>query len=194
MFIGCSSLIFLNLFSFKLKNSARIDYALNGVPLNTKICIKDEQTKKILFGNQTRVDCSDICFNKNIIIDTINKKCLHTSCLDEGNKYVFKNECFRECPENTYIIFNNILENNLDKIECFALTPQGYYLDTKNKAYKKCFSNCKYCYGEGNETINNCNECISGLVLLNESKYYTNCYMKCDSFYYFDELGQYYCS
>ena len=69
-----------------------------------------------------------------------------------------------------------------------------YYLDINNKIYKKCYINCKYCYGEGNETINNCIECNDNLMIINNSIYNTNCYEKCNYYYYFNEANNLQCT
>ena len=105
MFYGCSSLIYLNLKTFKLGNSVNKDNAFDGISPYVKYCIEDSETKDIL----------------GIISD----------CSDE--------------------------------------TLQGYYLDINAQIYKKCYEYCKYCYGEGNETINNCIECISNFTFYNNS-------------------------
>ena len=60
--------------------------------------------------------------------------------------------------------------------------------------FKKCFKNCKYCYGEGNETINNCIECNDNYIFISDSIYKNNCYEKCNFYYYFDESNNYYCT
>ena len=94
---------------------------------------------------------------------------------------------------NTYIKFYEDDEYSDNKNEYFENPIQGYYVDMDSKSFKKCFNNCKFCYGKGNETINNCKECIANLVLLNENKYRTNCYEKCNYYYFFDELDDYHC-
>ena len=60
--------------------------------------------------------------------------------------------------------------------------------------YKKCFKNCKYCYGKGNETVNNCKECKENFTFINDSTYNTNCYQNCDFYYFFDEFNNFQCT
>ena len=66
-------------------------------------------------------------------------------------------------------------------------------MDINAEIYKKCYKNCKLCNGEGNETFNNCEECIDNFIFLNDSCYNTNCYQKCDYYYYFNETNKYHC-
>ena len=100
-----------------------------------------------------------------------------------------------ECPNGSYSLAplneNKIKNNNV--IKCSDKVPEGYYLDINDKKYKKCFKNCKTCFREGNETINNCEECISNFQFYDESENNNNCYEKCNDNYYFDESGQYHC-
>ena len=53
---------------------------------------------------------------------------------------------------------NKCLKNNHNSIECLGNTPEGYYLDTEDGLYKKCYSSCKFCNGQGDEINNNCIE------------------------------------
>ena len=191
MFYDCSSLIFLNLYSFKLKNSVDKNSAFNFISPNVKYCVNDEETELFLFNNVKKSDCSDICFKKNIIIDIINNKCMD-SCSFNENKYKYNNECYKECPKDTFIFFSD-LNNNNNKIECHSEIPQGYYLDINSKTIKSCFKNCKLCNEGGNEAIHDCKECKSGYIFLNEAKYKTNWYEICNYFYYFDKLNEYHC-
>ena len=58
--------------------------------------------------------------------------------------------------------------------------PENYYLDKKDNIYKKCCERCKTCSEKGNETINNCYECINGFTFLNDSFVeLNNCYDIC---------------
>ena len=186
MFNGCSSLIYLNLKSFKLNNSVNKANAFQYISSYVTYCIEDHATKDFL--TEITSDCSNDCFKDNVIIDFNNKKCTGTC-----SKYICNNICYNECPEGTYSLYcydNNC--NNKVK-ECFNKTPEGYYLDEYNKKYKKCFEKCKYCYGEGNETNNNCIECKFNFTLLNYLND-TNCYENCEYYYYFDDNNNYYCT
>ena len=191
MFYDCESLIYLNIYSFKLNSTVRRIGAFTNINSNAKYCIKDEETKNFLLGKYVVSVCSDTCLDENNKkIDFSTKTCIESCSKD---KYKLNNACYNECPNNTYIKFYEDDEYSDNKNKCFENPIKGYYVDTISKSFKKCFKNCKFCYGEGNETINNCKECITNLVLLNESKYSTNCYEKCDYYYYFDELDVYHC-
>ena len=183
MFIHCRSLIYLNLKSFKLKNSVNKNYVFNYISSYVKYCIEDSETKNFL-GIQS--DCSNDCFKENMKIDIENKICID-SCLKNGYKYEYNNICLNECPSGTYYTFCDI-------IDCYDETPEGYYLDSNNKTYKKCYEKCKYCYGEGNEIINNCIECISNLTLYNNSMNIMNYYEKFSYYHYFDKTNTFHCT
>ena len=191
MFYKCGSLIFLNLKSFQMNSSVDKNNAFSQLSNNIKYCIQDVDTKNVLIGNKPS-NCNDDCFKKNIKIDINNNKCVET-CLNNGN-YEYNNICFYECPKDTYALFcvgdecNNQVKNCYDKI------PEKYYLDINDKAYKKCFDTCKNCYGEGNETINNCKECIYNFTFLNETKLNSNCFKICEFYHYFDETNNYACT
>ena len=113
--------------------------------------------------------CIDVCENDNIY------------------KYEYNNICSEKCPNNTYPLFNN-------SYICFDPTPKGFYLDTNDNIFKKCYETCKYCYSEGNEANNNCIECITNYTLLNESSKENNCYIRCSYYYLFDESNIYECT
>ena len=104
------------------------------------------------------------------------------------------NFCLNECKIGNYPLSCFLNECDEYPINCYNQTPESYYFDSNNKLYKKCYENCKSCYGEGNEAYNNCKECINNYYFLNESLYETNCYEKCDYYYYFDESNKYYCT
>ena len=84
------------------------------------------------------------------------------------------------------------MKNDPNKFESFIdcyQNPTGYYLDIN--IYKQCYSTCKNCDGEGNESNNNCNECKENHIFDSNKK---NCYAKCTTnYYYFDENWNYYC-
>ena len=122
--------------------------------------------------------------NYNKIINE-KKKCIDECKNDDTYIYEYNNICYSTCPSNTYLKNDNI---NV----CYK-EPEGYYLDTDD-IYKPCYSLCKSCNKEGNETNNNCNECISTYHLILNSNNINNCYEKCNYYYYFDSVGNYHCT
>ena len=193
MFYSCSSLIYLNLCSFKLNDSINIGDIFWKISSSVKYCTKDTKLKNYISQKYKKETyCDDICFKENIKIDMNKIECID-SCSNNGYEYECNNICYHVCPKAAYIIFCGDNCNSNEK-ECFYRIPEGYYLDLNDKVYKKCFEKCKYCFGKGNETINNCKECIDGYTLLNEYKYKTNCFKRCNSYYYFDESNIYRCT
>ena len=192
MFESCQSLIFLNLYSFNFISPKNKAYAFNNVPSTVKYCINDYSTKTYILGDDKTSDCSDICFKDNIIINITNNKCIE-ACSIDYYKFKFNNKCYTECPKDTYPLYCEEEECKNNKRECYNYTIQGYYLDTYDKVYQKCFKSCKVCNGQGNEINNKCIECNSNFTFLNNTKYSSNCYEKCDYYYYFDESNIYHC-
>ena len=198
MFYGCGSLIYLDLNSLKFESSDNFENIFRGLPLNVIYCIQDITTKNNLLNSEQISFCSDECLIiNNTKIDINNRTCIE-SCLKSDNKFDYKNICYNKCPNgslmNNYLCEDNICEEDGDNsLECSNGKPLGYFLDLNDNIYKRCFDNCNFCYGEGNETNNNCLECKSNYRFLNESKNDKNCYLKCD-YYYFDEENIYHCN
>ena len=114
-------------------------------------------------------------------LDTENKiyrKCYNTckSC-DEGGSEL--NQNCNECISGLYFIDEPENDGN-----CYK-DPEGYYLDTGNNIYKKCYNTCKSCNVGGTETNHNCAECIPGYYFLDEAENNNNCYKDPEG-YYFD--------
>ena len=194
MFYNCSSLIFLNLLSLNINNTAFNNETFGYLSSYTKFCIDDEYTKYSLQQINITSDCSNLCFNTNIKLDITNNICLE-SCINNSYQYELNNICYHECPKDFYPKYCKDNEcNTEEEYQCFGKTPEGYYLDLNNKQYKKCNNNCKFCYGEGNETLNNCVECINDLTFIDENLFKTNCFEKCPYYYYFDENNEYKCT
>ena len=218
MFYYCSSLIYLNLFQFQMNSPVNKSYAFDWISENVKYCINDTETKNYLLGINTISICSDTCYNEsNLKGDSINYKCIE-SCQIIGYDYEYNSVCYEKCPNGTLLNDNLCEDNKCDNNEahycgsyyycycgiyygydycccsyyCNYHSPEGYYLDSDDGIYKKCYKNCKFCNGKGNETINNCKECISDYTFLNETKNKTNCYKKCDYYYYY-ESDEYHC-
>ena len=201
MFYKMQSLIYLNIYSLEINNKTNIKQPFDGLPNNLKICANENNMKNYLLSLNKNIDCSDICFQKNIKLDIINNECIN-SCNDNGYNHECNNICYNECPEETYPIINNISNKDDISVEyddgviiCWDRNPEGYYLD-EDGFYEKCYEKCKFCYGPGNETNNNCNKCKSNFLFINEAKYSnTNCYEKCKIYYYYDnERDEYACT
>ena len=78
---------------------------------------------------------------------------------------------------------------------CSDTLPDNFYLDSNDNIYKKCYDKYKRCTQFGDETNNQCDECIDGY------KFYTdslakpkNCYINCNYYYYFKGNNQYECT
>ena len=200
MFGGCNSLIYLNLKNFTLNNDAVISTIFSGISSEIKFCIEDSFTNNKLFQytNGYYSNCSDKCFESNIKIDIKNKECIE-SCNINGYEYEYNNICYNQCPKWT-LLNNNICEDNKCNISeqnnsnCLNGTPEEYYFDKNDELYKKCFINCKYCFGPGNESYNNCIECKNNYGFYTNLLNITNCYEKCEHYFYFDELNEFHCT
>ena len=181
MFCYCETLMYLNMYSFQLNSTINITSAFNRTSENLVFCIKDNYTKNYLFGVDKMSICLEPCSNENnkkinLLIDGCVK-----SCTNNRFQYEYNNICYHECPNNTYSLYYDDDEDNINNSkECLDKIPEGYYLDIYKKKYKKCYENCKSCYGEGNETDNNCDECKDNLTFYYNSENIKNCYPICN--------------
>ena len=181
MFDYCRNLIYLNIYLYELEDINKFNDIMKEHS-NTKYCFKFANYQNHSFDYGV-LNCSDICFKPNIKVLNDSKQCIE-SCNETNSKYEFFNICFDECPTGTYSSpFNEYL--------CLDKEPEGYYLDLKDKIYKKCYDICKKCNYGGNEYNNNCTECKYDLILLNESLN-SNCYNKCEYYYYFNKSNNNY--
>ena len=186
MFSYCQSITYLNLDSFRFNNLTNINRTFLKISSNTKYCINDEETKKLLNLSVISV-CSDTCYNEtNAKIDIYNNICIE-SCFRNGYTYEYIGVCYFDCPEGSYISkidLNICVENekckdfNINITKCYENTPEGFYFDENDGLYKMCFENCKSRYGHENEMENNCSKCELNFTLLNEPNFQTNCYEK----------------
>ena len=102
-----------------------------------------------------------------------------------------QNQLCESCNiSNSYFPAENHSLNINNYIDCFNITPEGYYLDSNDKIFKKCYKTCKNCDSLGNDFNHQCNECPKGYFSLNNS----NCYKKCEYYYYFDSQLNYFCT
>ena len=192
-FCNCTSIVFIKLDSFKINNDTITKGFLNLTYKNLKVCLRDEDTINRLNNYSNLFDCSDICFNENIKIDSKENKCVN-NCNEIEFKYEFNNICYNECPDITFPIEDEYL--------CLDKKPEGYYL-LNNEKYAKCYNTCKSCDEGGNENFNNCVECNTNYFDRNGLKYnflyeiningFKNCYNKCP-YYFFEKENKFICT
>ena len=200
MFSGSSSLIYLDLYSFVLTDTMDIGDIFTGLPPNVIICIHDDDTKSLLSSTNKMFFCSDECATiTNFKIDTINKKCVE-SCSDTINSlYEYNNQCYHICPTGTVVIDYLCVNKDCsiypeNPIQCEDGEPLGFYLDSINGIYIKCYETCKLCEDSGNTLNHNCRECKSGFRFINDFDNDKNCYEQCDHYYYLDGANNYHCT
>ena len=114
--------------------------------------------------------------------------CIKDCNNDNIYKYNFDNKCYTQCPNGTYLLINNT------QSICYNNTPEGYYFDSIEEIYKECYATCKTCNKEGNEINNNCLECKQTFEFYINNNNISNCYIKCDCYYYFNEENNFYCT
>ena len=187
MFYNCKSLIYLNLYSFKLTSLVEKEFIFKNLSSFTKYCINDLNTANLL--GVMNNNCSHSCFKKNRKIDLYNRTCAEL-CIQNKILYEYKNFCYNKCPKGTFV--NGPICEEINSTEYIYIIPQGYYFDPLDELYKKCYDSCKSCNYGGNITKHNCTECKENFISLNGSMYETNCYEKCEYYYYFDDLNNYY--
>ena len=183
MFYGCKSLIYLKLSNLKLNDTVSVEFSFKDVPSYTIYCIKDTSTQNLL-GIKNN-DCSHPCFKNNRKLDLYNKACTEL-CINNKILYEYNNICYTKCPKGTLVNGSLCEDININNI------PEEYYYDLKDELYKKCYDSCKSCNNKGNYKNHNCIECKSNYIFFNDSIYKTNCYKKCEYYYYFDDLNNYY--
>ena len=168
--------------------------------------------------NWTYYTCTESCPSQYSKLIEPKRKCIDDCEKDDEYKYEYNNKCLKECPENkklyeTEKICLDACRPNLFEYEnkcyddcpqgtfksfdikniCFASVPENYYLD--GDIYKKCYDTCKKCSKSGDETNNNCDECITNYKFLDDPlATKNNCYKNCDYYYYFNEAKQYICT
>ena len=188
MFGKCNSLIYANLLNCKFNVSMNTACFFLGTYSQIHFCIKDQQTINLLKNINSNMiyNCSDICFEQNIKIDSVSINCFK-SCNESSNRYEYNNFCYSQCPYDTYSTIDN-------KYLCLSKKPNKYYFDLIDYIYKECYETCQNCDKKGNETNNNCIECKEGYIFLNDSLNIENCYEICQYYYYFDNSNKYHCT
>ena len=201
MFDGCTNLEYINLKNAKETTKENYNYnnIFRGIPKNAVICLNEEKVPKIIQLIKDENFCYYVsCFDDWHIYEEINsvKRCrygLDISILCPNSELDTD-----RCNFCKYGYYPKESEQEL-YIKCYNnLYFEGYYLDdsdNNNKIFRKCYYRCKTCKIKGDNITHNCVECQSNynLLLLNKNNY-TNCYEKCEYYYYIDDLGYYHCT
>ena len=174
MFYGCSSLKYLNLYFYnQSKNdNGQISSTFDNISPNVVYCINNETSKQILLNISKYIEEWTLNYDDNYCYE---------SC--KNNTYQYDNICFNRCPNGTlldnYFCRDNKCNSNNDTTEeCIYEQPRGYYFDSYDNIYKKCFNSCDLCYGEGNITNNNCIKCRTNFTFLNEPEFINDGYFQ----------------
>ena len=151
-------------------------------PSNNNIC----QKYYIYNNNEYFIDLPEgyyIIDDNEKTIGRCDIKC--TNCTKESMQENLCIEC--NISKSYYPKFNS--RDNNGFINCYnnISIEDGYYLD--DNEYKQCYPTCKKCSKFGNVTNQECISCYSNYTL-NES----NCYEKCNYYYYFNSLKEYFCT
>ena len=166
IFGHCSSMELVNLENFDTNN---LNLGLNYFSSNIIICSKYYRWGNIL----------------------VNRKNLTVNCIENEISH-YEKRCFREytnkynrficniCGDNYYQIYNDT-KNNVTHLYCYK-SVDGFYLnEEKDPIFKPCYSNCKKCDKEGNESYHNCIECKDGYKSEIKHENYLNCYNNMES-------------
>ena len=115
-------------------------------------------------------------------------------CLLCSNDSSIKDLCI-QCNKNFYPKEND-LSNIGIYIKCYdeSIKKEGYYLDTKDYLYKKCYETCEICEQKGNYSVQNCLMCKSTFPTEIKFNNSTNCYVNCEFYFYFENISYYFCT
>ena len=141
MFYSCSSLLFLNLQKFyasSVSTYSEMFYQVENLIYCADVTTMNSNIKNLLSGYQN--NCTHLCFlnSKSKYIEGKNEYIDH--CYNDNTYiYEFNNNCYKSCPDGTYISHKNNFtceENimcdryyNYDKTDCLEEIPEGYYLN-----------------------------------------------------------------
>ena len=113
-------------------------------------------------------------------------------CYTCTNESLEKNLCTK-CEEDYYPIYNDFHMINLPLLNC-SRSPEGYYLDKNDSFYKLCYPTCKKCEIKGDNKTHNCIKCGDNYPYEIKINNYSNCYISCKFYHYFDDDNNYHCT
>ena len=140
----------------------------------TGLCINN-CNENSLYKYEYNGRCYDNCTNGFFVDENNNLKC---KCELEKcllcRPIALKNNLCTKCNIDYYQIEND--PSNLGEyINCYK-DPAGYYLDTNDNFYKKCYYRCETCEIIGNNITHNCLKCNENFPFEFRVNNYVNCY------------------
>ena len=146
---------------------------------NSNCSICKSKNKYLYLGN-----CIDSCKRGSYYDNKTQQnicKCELDNCLSCSIESLQQKLCI-ECEEEYYPIFNpNIIFKNCSKLQ------KGYYFDSINYVYKKCYESCEICEQEGNNITHNCIKCKENYNFEIYKGNNKNCFNNCSNYFYYDE-------
>ena len=124
------------------------------------------------------------------IVDTTEE---FRNCIDDKKVKDNNGKCICDDSKHYYYINNNNLffdENCYNE----QTKPENFYLNKENKIYEMCYKNCKTCENHGNDLENNCTSCINNYISLKDINNITNCFPKCNYYYFFNKYNIFTCT
>ena len=120
---NCTKLAFLNLKYMNIKNidTFYFNKYLGNYSSKIKFCIEESHTKNILLDEKNN-DCSNLCFQENVIFDIEKGTCVCNYYF----KFEYNTKCYHECPSDTIQIFTG-------RYICEIIIPENYYLNNITK-------------------------------------------------------------
>ena len=108
MFSNCSNLQYINMSNYKGKNNMNMSNIFEGVPENISYCFNSEnEIPEIIDQLKSKKcsinDCSDDWQKKEKKSIEEKNMCVYDCSLDDEYKKEFRNQCYRDCPNGTYL-------------------------------------------------------------------------------------------
>ena len=192
MFKGCEKLEYINLKNFNEIRLNSYNNIFDNIPDNVVVCVNENNIQnKILPQLKEKICYTNYCSEnwkskqKKIINPDIDGcKCEFKNCLSCLNSDSTKKKC-TNCNDNFYKIEDDPIKFG-NYFYCYK-EPIGYYLDSYDSLYKKCYHTCNTCKKNGDDIFHNCLTCNSEFQFEIKIDNFSNCYKKCDYYYYFDD-------
>ena len=121
-------------------------------------------------------NCTTICEHDYFSDSHGNKICYcpNQKCKECSLESLDQSLCISCNIEKKFYPIHNESYIKNDFIDCFNVTPKGYFLFNES-LYEKCYNSCESCFDIGNEIHHNCIECIDDYKLTLENNCIKNC-------------------